>query len=65
VRLHGDLSVRSATETVLTHADMRAHNTLEQPEALRLSDARSVDLQGRSFTYTFAPQSVTRLELAL
>jgi alpha-N-arabinofuranosidase len=65
IRLHGDASVQSATETVLTHSDMRAHNTFDQPDTVRLSDPRAVGLSGRSFTHTFAPQSITRLECAL
>jgi hypothetical protein len=32
---------------------------------VRLSDPRRLTLSGKTFTHTFAPQSVTRLELVL
>ncbi len=54
----------SGTATVLTHADIHAHNTFDNPDTVR---PRTGNLQstGRSFRYTFAPASVTRLQLQL
>lgn len=65
VALHGGAAVRAATETVLTHADPRAHNTFDAPDTVAPTAPRALDLAGRVFRHRFAPQSVTRLTLAL
>jgi len=65
VRLRGDASIRDARATVLTDEDPAAHNTMEEPERLSLGPSSTFEASGSSFTYTFAPQSVTRLELLL
>lgn len=65
VRLLGDASVVEARETVLTHADIHALNDFDTPDTVRLSDPRQLTVAGKTFTHTFAPQSVTRLELVL
>jgi alpha-N-arabinofuranosidase len=65
VRLHGAARVVEARERVLTHTDIHALNTFEAPDTVRLSDPRSLPVEGEAFNYTFAPQSVTRLELML
>ena len=65
INLRGDASVRQATETVLTHADIHAHNTFDAPDTVTLAAPRSLDLSGRSFRHQFAPQSVTSLTIAL
>ena len=65
VRLHGDASVAEGRETVLTHDDIHALNDFDAPDTVRLSDTRSLQVTGKTFTHTFAPQSVTRLELVL
>ena len=56
--------VRSANATVLTHDDCHAHNTFDAPEAVT---PRSIPIQvsGRTFTLTVAPQSVTAFSLQL
>jgi alpha-N-arabinofuranosidase len=49
--------------TVLTAADIHAHNTFDNPHGLEPSE-KPVST-GASFTYEFAPASVTRLEFDL
>ena len=65
INLRGDAGVREATETVLTHADIRAHNTFDAPDTVTLAAPRALDVSGRSFRHQFAPQSVTSLTIAL
>jgi alpha-L-arabinofuranosidase len=52
-------------ETVLTHEDITAHNTFDAPGTVIPGEPRVLSLRGNSFTYTFAPQSITRLEMSL
>ena len=56
--------VASASATVLSSTDMRAHNTLDQPHALEPKSEKNVSV-GSPFVYKFAPASVTCLELTL
>ena len=63
--MRGDAAAREASETVLAHADILAHNTFDAPETVTLAAPRPLAVSGRSFRHTFAPQSVTRLEVAL
>jgi alpha-L-arabinofuranosidase len=65
ITLRGDTRVLEARATVLTDEDIRAHNTVESPERLTPSAPETMPVEGASFTYTFAPHSVTRLELRL
>ena len=50
--------------TVLTSTDMKAHNTLDQPKVIQ-PKAQDAKGSGASFTFRFAPASVTRLEFDL
>jgi alpha-N-arabinofuranosidase len=59
-----DASVRSVRVTSLTHADMHAHNTFDNPGILR-PETRELDVRGSAFNYTFPPASVTRLQCTL
>ena len=52
-------------QTVLTDQDIQAHNTFDNPARLTPQEPRVLPLRGESFTYTFAPQSLTRLEMSL
>lgn len=52
-------------QTVLSDSDIHAHNTFDQPARLIPQEPRVLPLRGDSFTYTFAPQSLTRLEMSL
>jgi alpha-N-arabinofuranosidase len=50
--------------TVLTSTDIHAHNTFDTPHALEPKPDNNVNL-GSPLNYTFAPASVTRLDLDL
>jgi alpha-N-arabinofuranosidase len=57
-------SVTQARWTQLTAAEMNAHNTFEQPDAVRPTsgDAR---VSGGTAVHTVAPRSVTKIELTI
>ncbi|MFN8470883.1 MAG: alpha-L-arabinofuranosidase C-terminal domain-containing protein [Anaerolineae bacterium] len=65
IRLLGEARVAEGFETVLTHADIHAHNTFDAPDDIRLSDTRRLSVTGSDFSHVFAPHSITRLELTL
>lgn len=65
VRLNGDGRASAVQATVLTNDDIHAHNTFDAPNAVTLSEPQQVNASGSSFRYTFAPQSVTRLDITL
>jgi alpha-N-arabinofuranosidase len=65
IELCGDAAAVRIRETVLTHADIHAHNTLENPDTVRLSAPRLLFTAGKNLPQTFAPQSVTRLDMVL
>ncbi|HEX2972143.1 MAG TPA: alpha-L-arabinofuranosidase C-terminal domain-containing protein [Tepidisphaeraceae bacterium] len=65
VNLRGDTGAAIVRETALSHGDIEAHNTPDEPDKVRLSEPRVLALRGGSFRYTFGAQSVTRLEMAL
>jgi alpha-N-arabinofuranosidase len=52
-------------QTILTDSDIHAHNTFDQPTRFVPQEPRVLPLRGDSFTYTFPPQSLTRLEMSL
>ena len=45
--------------------DVHAHNTFANPNAVVIKDAPAGAVKNGVLTYTFAPASVTRLQLAL
>lgn len=57
-------SIQSGSATVLTHSDIRAHNSLDQKDVV-LPQTRELAMKGRNLTYAFAPASVTKLSLRL
>ncbi|MBL8153107.1 MAG: alpha-N-arabinofuranosidase [Anaerolineae bacterium] len=57
--------VREVRETTLTHPDIRAHNTFSDPGRVNLSAVRAIPVKGNTIQYTFAPRSVTKLQLLL
>lgn len=61
IRGHAPAIVR---ETILSHADIQAHNTFDDPDAVKPSEPRVIAASGARFTYTFTPQSITRLEMS-
>jgi alpha-L-arabinofuranosidase len=52
-------------ETLLTHPDIQAHNTFDNPHHIQLSEPRVIPASGREFPHTFKAQSVTRLEMSV
>jgi len=56
--------ITSARATVLTSSDIHAHNTLDSPNALEPKEDNSIKA-GSPLNYSFAPASVTRLDLML
>lgn len=64
INLRGS-SAMLVRQTVLTDSDIHAHNTFENPARLSPQEPQVLPLRGDSFTYTFAPQSLTRLEMSL
>ncbi|MGH9618455.1 MAG: alpha-N-arabinofuranosidase [Bryobacteraceae bacterium] len=56
--------ISGAKATVLTSKDIHAHNTLDQPNGIEPVRNQNVPIAS-PFTYSFAPASVTRLDLDL
>jgi alpha-L-arabinofuranosidase len=54
----------SVQAQVLATPDVHAHNTFENPRAVQPRNEQ-VTVKAGSFTYHFAPASVTRLQIAL
>jgi alpha-L-arabinofuranosidase len=57
-------TVTSGTVTTLTNSDIHAHNTFDQPNVV-VPQSKALSVSGSSFTFTFAPASVTKLALTL
>jgi alpha-N-arabinofuranosidase len=57
-------AVKSAESRTLTSTDLRARNSFANPNALEPKTA-TVNASGPTFTFKFAPASVTRLSLTL
>jgi len=58
-------SVRAAEALVLGEGDVHAHNTFDQPDAVRPRSAPVAAAQGGLVRFTFPPASVVRLTLTL
>jgi alpha-N-arabinofuranosidase len=54
----------SGTATLLTHSDTHAHNTFDTPDAVR-PRTEALKGSGSSIRYSFAPSSVTLLQIKL
>ncbi|MGO9239192.1 MAG: alpha-N-arabinofuranosidase [Bryobacteraceae bacterium] len=63
IRLRG-ASAKSVNATVLSHADLRAHNTFDAPRNVEPVQ-QSLNVSGPEFVVRFAPASVTKLEIEL
>jgi alpha-L-arabinofuranosidase len=57
-------ALKSGSATVLTSADIHAHNTFEDKKHV-VPETRSMEVSGRSLNYSFPPASVTKLTLNL
>ena len=55
---------REVRQTVLTHKELNAHNTFEQPETV-VPRSTPTDLRGPELHCVLAPASVTRLDVTL
>jgi alpha-L-arabinofuranosidase len=56
--------IKSASATVLTHSDIHAHNTFDQPSVVTPQTKTIAPAQG-SVVFTLPPASVTKLSLTL
>jgi alpha-N-arabinofuranosidase len=54
----------SAQVTALTAPDVHAHNDFDHPDSV-VPKTESASVSGSSFTWTFQPASVTKLEIEL
>ena len=63
IRLRGGSAV-AVRQTVLTHKELNAHNTFEQPETV-VPRSTPTDLRGPELRCVLAPASVTRLDVTL
>ena len=54
----------SGRATVLTNADIHAHNTFDQKRVVA-PQTKSLEISGRTLNYVFPPASVTKLALTL
>jgi len=63
VNLRG-ASARSCRVTVLSSPDIHAHNDFDNPRAV-VPREETASVSGSSFTWTFKPASVTKLEIDL
>ncbi len=57
-------TAQSAAVTTLTNADIHAHNTFAQPDAVRPANSTAT-LRGNTLTFTFPPASVTTITMML
>ncbi|MGB0070864.1 MAG: alpha-L-arabinofuranosidase C-terminal domain-containing protein, partial [Isosphaeraceae bacterium] len=57
-------SAREVRQTVLTHKELNAHNTFEQPETV-VPRSTPTDLRGPELHCVLVPASVTRLDVTL
>jgi alpha-N-arabinofuranosidase len=62
--LRGSAKIASAEASVLTSADMHAHNTFEQPNAVQLKK-QTVAVEGDRLTVTLPPASVSSITIQL
>jgi alpha-N-arabinofuranosidase len=57
-------SIKSSTATILTNADLHAHNNFEQRNEVT-PQVKDVQSSGRTITIQIPPASVTKLALSL
>ena len=64
IALRGSAKIASAEASVLTDADMHAHNTFAQPNAVQVKK-QAVEVQGDRLTVTLPPASVSSITIHL
>ena len=57
-------SVKEVSVTTLTAKDIHAHNNFDNPRAVEPQTSQAA-AKGRALAYSFAPASVTRLQITL
>jgi alpha-N-arabinofuranosidase len=57
-------NVKEVNVTTLTAKDIHAHNSFENPRAIEPQPSQAI-VKGRTLIYSFAPASVTRLQITL
>jgi alpha-N-arabinofuranosidase len=63
IRFRGG-SAGEVRHTVLTHAELNAHNTFERPDVVT-PQTRTLEMSGAELRFTLAPASVNALEFRL
>jgi len=64
IAIRGGASIKAAAGRTLTSSDIHARNSFANPNALE-PKSTAVNASGPTFTFQFAPASVTRLTLTL
>lgn len=57
-------AARSGRLSVLSHADIHAHNSFSDPAVVQIHE-EAIEARGPAFTHQFAPASVNKLVLEL
>src|SRR5262249_41653855 len=57
-------NIKEVNVTTLTAKDIHAHNSFEDPRAIEPQTSQAT-VKGRTLIYSFAPASVTRLQITL
>jgi len=58
-------AVKEVSVLTLTAGDIRAHNSFDHPRVIEPRPAQAAARGGGPLTYSFAPASVTRLQITL
>ncbi len=64
IAVHG-ATVKEVSVTTLTARDIRAHNSFDNPRVIEPQPAQASVKSGGTVVYSFAPASVTRLQITL
>ena len=58
-------TIKEVSVTTLAHKDIRAHNSFDNPRVIEPQSAQASVKSGGTAVYSFAPASVTRLQITL
>ena len=64
IELRGAGEAKSATASVLTHHDIHAHNTFDEPDTVAPVE-EALSISGKVLHHTFPAASVTALSISL
>jgi alpha-N-arabinofuranosidase len=62
--LLGEAQLRELRQTILSHSDIHAHNTFQQPAEIT-PETSEIVMKGDDLAFTFPPASVVRLDLII